>query len=94
MHRNKLCSSGIRLTRRCIIPWMHHCIRHEEETPACTVRLWSRCRSVFKTREFRFDYFTNMVRRDQENRVVLEAPERIPERMFLGRGLAYVLRSP
>jgi hypothetical protein len=27
-------------------------------------------------------------------RVVLEAPERIPERIFLGRGLAYVLRSP
>ena len=28
------------------------------------------------------------------SRVVLEAPERIPERIFLGRGLAYVLRSP
>ena len=26
-----------------------------------TVRLWSRCRSVFKTREFRFDYLTNMI---------------------------------
>ena len=26
-----------------------------------TVRLGSRCRSVFKTREFRFDYLTNMV---------------------------------
>ena len=26
-----------------------------------TVRLGSRCRSVFKTREFRLDYLTNMV---------------------------------
>ena len=26
-----------------------------------TVRLGSRCRSVFKTREFRFDYLTNMI---------------------------------
>ena len=26
-----------------------------------TVRLWSRCRSVFKTQEFRFDYLTNMI---------------------------------
>ena len=26
-----------------------------------TVRLWSRCRSVFKTREFHFDYLTNMI---------------------------------
>jgi len=27
----------------------------------CTVRLGSRCRSVFKTREFRFDYLTHMI---------------------------------
>jgi hypothetical protein len=28
-----------------------------------TVRLGSRCRLVFKTREFRFDYLTNMIDR-------------------------------
>ena len=30
-------------------------------TPRDTVRLGSRCRSVFKTREFRFDYLTHMI---------------------------------
>ena len=31
------------------------------EVESRTVRLWSRCRSVLKTREFRFDYLTHMV---------------------------------
>ena len=46
--------------------------------------------SFSSTEEFNF-----YPREAAPNRVVLlEAPERIPERIFLGRGLAYVLRSP
>jgi hypothetical protein len=34
--------------------------RKKERKEKNTVRLGSRCRSVFKTREFRFNYLTNM----------------------------------
>ena len=36
---------------------------HPEQVSAITVRLGSRCRSVFKTREFRFDYLKHMIDR-------------------------------